>query len=262
MDSYERDVRDGLAGLRFIPRIVYRSTTGSTNALAGTLGRGLCEAWTVVVADEQTGGRGRQGRAWHSPPRLNIYTSCIVKPDIPNEHFPAVSLLTGMVVAMTVEHFTRAPVTLKWPNDVMAGGRKISGVLLELGGDPGGRPYIVVGMGINVNADEKDFPAPLAGQPCSMKMLAGHGFDRAVVLNHLYTVLHEWYSVYCAGNGFSGIKRDYMRRFDMVDRPVRIEIGGETSGGIVKDIDEYGGLVIRGDDGGLVHLKSGDVHVI
>ena len=262
MSTYRHDIERKLGSLQFIKGIVYYPSVESTNTAAEKLAHGGSEDWTVVVADSQNKGRGRQGRLWHSPPGVNIYTSCLLKPALSYEHFPAISLLTGMVVAIVVEHFTGCDAELKWPNDVLAGGKKISGILLELIHDSQNKPAIVAGIGININSDMEEYPDDLSASATSMKVLTDTTFDRAGILAFLYRVFHEWYTVYCERGGFNGIREHYMRRFLMMGRYVHIDNGTERITGFVKDIDAYGGLVLNSTHDKILHIKSGDVHVI
>ncbi len=260
MPSYEHDIRHSVQSLHFIRRLVYRSSVESTNTLANSLAREGSDEWTVVVADAQEHGRGRQGRVWHSPPGVNVYTSIIVKPVIAYDDIPAISLLAGMVVAIVLEHVSGIVAELKWPNDVMIAGKKISGILLELGnGDPG-RPYLVVGIGINVNSEPGEYPGQLSGSATSMKTLTGTTYDRAGLLNYLYREFHEWYTYYCSHQGFMSIKEHYMQRFTMINKRVQIQSGAERMSGFVEDIDASGRLVLRDDRGETTTIKSGDVY--
>ena len=262
MSTYRHDIERNLGSLQFIKGIVYYPSVESTNTAAEELARGGSEEWTIVVADSQNNGRGRQGRSWHSPPGVNIYTSCLLRPAVSYEQLPAISLLTGMVVAIAVEHFTGRDTELKWPNDVLVGGKKISGILLELGSDSRNRPSLVAGIGININSNVEAYPEELSVSATSMKVLTDTIFDRAGILAFLYRVLHEWYTVYCDRGGFNSIREHYMQRFMMIGRYVHIVNGAETVAGFVKDIDAYGGLVLKSTHDEIIHIKSGDVHVV
>ncbi len=261
MSNYADDIKYQLGAIRFIKNIFYYPTLNSTNTLAYSLAHDGSDEWTVIIADSQSNGRGRQGRVWYSPPDTNIYTSFILKPAISYEHFPAISLLTGMVISIVIEHFIDFKTELKWPNDVMTNGKKISGTLLELGNDFNNKPYIVVGIGININSDTKDYPQELFHSSTSMKVLTNKVFDRVAILNHLYTLFFEWYNIYCSHNGFNSIKEEYMRRFQMLDKHVTIESGAEKITGVVKGIDGYGRLVLKGSNDEIINIKSGDVHL-
>ncbi|MCL5878669.1 MAG: biotin--[acetyl-CoA-carboxylase] ligase [Deltaproteobacteria bacterium] len=262
MSTYRYDIEHKLGSLQFIKNIVYYPSVESTNTATEKLAHNGCEEWTVVVADSQNNGRGRQGRLWHSPPGVNIYTSFLLKPALSYEHFPAISLLAGMVVAIVVERFTGCDAELKWPNDVLVGGKKISGILLELGHDSRNKPSIVVGIGININSDIEHYLEELSISATSMKVLTDTTFDRAGILAFLYRVFHEWYTVYCDRGGFNGIREKYMQMFKMIGRHVQIDNGAEIITGFVKDIDAYGGLVLKSTHNETIHIKSGDVHII
>ncbi len=262
MSTYRYDIEHELASLQFIKNIVYYPSVESTNTATEKLAHNGCGEWTVVVADSQNNGRGRQGRLWHSPPGVNIYTSFLLKPALSFEHFPAISLLAGMVIAIVVEHYTGCDAELKWPNDVLVGGKKISGILLELVHDSRNKPSIVVGIGININSAIEDYPEGLSISATSMKGLTDTTFDRASILTFLYRVFHEWYTIYCTRGGFNSIRENYMQRFMMLGKHVHIDNGVERVTGFVKDIDAYGGLVLKSTHDETIHIKSGDVHII
>ncbi len=262
MDSYRNAVARHLKSLGFINDVIYGDSVGSTNAVISELSRKGAGEWTVVVADSQSEGRGRQGRIWHSPANTNIYTSFIVRPALSYEYIPAISLLAGMVVALLVEQCTGVPAEIRWPNDVMVRGKKISGILLEFLNEGHGRNGVVVGIGINVNADASAYPVELAATSTSLTLLTGRTFDRAEVLASLYSSFHTWYEVYVGHPGFDGIREQFMQRFKMNGERIRVMSGAETLTGVVKDVDRYGGLVLRDQGGRMVAIKSGDVHLL
>ncbi|MCL4558642.1 MAG: biotin--[acetyl-CoA-carboxylase] ligase [Deltaproteobacteria bacterium] len=262
MDGYRNTVINDLGLLGFVNDVVYYDSVDSTNTLISGLARGGAGEWTVVVADSQSEGRGRQGRVWHSPPGVNIYTSFMVKPDISYKHVPAMSLLAGMVVATLVEQCTGMPAEIKWPNDILVKGRKVSGILLDLLSDDHSGNCVVVGIGINVNADASVYPGSLAETSTSLLLLTGRTFDRAEMLVSLYSLFYKWYKVYAGHPGFDGIREQFMQRFRMIGEHVRIMSGPETLVGVVEGIDEYGGLVVMDPDKRMVTVKSGDVHLL
>ncbi|MGB9735482.1 MAG: biotin--[acetyl-CoA-carboxylase] ligase [bacterium] len=262
MYNYEHELKHRLGSLNFLKEIIYFSSIESTNTKASELALKGYDEWTVIVADTQSKGKGRQNRNWYSPPGVNIYTSLIVKPNISYKHIPSLSLLAGLIVAFTIEHFTGMQPTLKWPNDVLVNKKKISGILLELFNNLYEKHGVVVGIGINVNSDVKDYPDQLSQLATSMMTLTNKPYDRVEILVYLYSTFYKWYNVYCANDGFNSIKEQYMQRFEMLNRYVKIINRDETITGTVRDIDEYGRLVLEKDDGKLMNINSGDVHIM
>ncbi len=260
--GYEHLIKQDLGSLGFLSDVVYHDSTDSTNKEALRLAQQGKLEWTVVIADHQTGGRGRQGRVWYSPFNANIYTSFILRPCLPVEHLPAISLLAGMVVAMVIEYFTGMNVEVKWPNDVLVHNKKISGILLELGVDKENETFVVVGIGINVNSDIASYPDDIAGIALSMNSLTGKTYNRTEILKYLYRIFNKWYQVYVRNNGFKGIKDTFMRRFKMADEIVYIVDGKDRMSGLIKDIDDYGGLMIMDKNNKVNTIKTGDVHLI
>src|SRR5512137_1367580 len=147
--------------------------TDSTNKVALGLAFGGAPEGTAVIADSQTGGRGRHGRSWFSPPGKNIYTSIIIRPAIDPVASSQVTLMTGVAVAELLEALCPGRIDLKWPNDVLANGRKICGILAESRATAVKVDYIVIGIGINVNMAEGDIEDGLRDIATSVKIETG-----------------------------------------------------------------------------------------
>ena len=154
--------------------LVCLAVTDSTNRVAMEMAENGAKHGTVVVADAQTAGRGRMGRRWVSPAGKNLYVSLLLRPSVPTVDATRLALVAGVALADAVEA-VGVPASLKWPNDLYCGGRKAAGILAEMASDPDGVRHVVIGVGLNVNMEEADFPPDLRGTATSLRILRGEG---------------------------------------------------------------------------------------
>jgi len=238
---------------------VHRSLP-STSDRARELALAGAPEGTVVVADAQTAGRGRRGRAWSSPAGQGIWCSLIVRPLLDPEQWPRlVAWASVAVVQAGVPFVSGASVGVKWPNDVLVDGRKAAGMLLEVGRS-GGMPFAVVGIGLNVNQEPHHFPAPLRERATSLRAArpGGEPIDRRQVLKAL---LHRLWTVYEeeAPTRFQGAV-DRLRPYSVtLGRRVRVEGDGGAVEGVAVDFTPDGLLQGRDGRGVLQPVSSGDV---
>lgn len=228
--------------------VVSLGTTDSTNRVAMEMAEAGAPHGTVVVADAQTGGRGRHGRRWVSPPGRNVYASLIVRPEIPDASASGLSLAAGVALADAAEK-AGVPALLKWPNDLYLGGRKAAGVLVETAAGPGGARYAVVGAGINVNMAEDEIPAELRGRATSLRIRAGRVFERAEVLALFLDAFARRYAEFVAG-GFKAIHPAWERRDMLRGRRVLVLRAGEEARGVALGVAGDGALRFRPDGAG------------
>jgi BirA family biotin operon repressor/biotin-[acetyl-CoA-carboxylase] ligase len=177
-------------------RIEYRDETGSTNTEALRLALEGTPEGTVVVADAQTEGRGRLDRTWESPPSKNLYLSVVLRPDIPAVSASLVPLMTGVAVADVVSQHCPGRVRLKWPNDVLVGGKKICGMLTEMRTRGDRVEFLIVGIGLNVNMRKLDFPPGLRDTATSLQIETDCELDRLDVAVRLFEALERWYRIF------------------------------------------------------------------
>ncbi len=235
----------------------YRETD-STNSRARELAAGGAPEGTLVVAEGQSHGRGRRQRTWFSPPFLGIYASLVVRPAIPPGEAPRMAILTAVAVADALRSETGLPATIKWPNDILAGGRKIAGILLELATDMGAVDYLVIGVGINVNVPSGLFPPEIRPLATSVLAETGRELPRVGLLRRCLESLEAWYGRFTA-EGFAPVLARWKDMSRMIGQRVVVQVPGRDLAGIVTDVDENGFLLLR-DDGGRDHrIFSGDV---
>ena len=174
------------------PDIVRLAETDSTNERVLALARDGAPAWTAVVADSQTAGRGRGGRAWASPPGVALYFSVLLRPALAPDALPLATLAAGIAVAEAVRERTGLPAGLKWPNDLLVNGRKAAGILCEAEAGAGGAPAaIAAGIGINVNTPAGALPARPIFPATSLAAEAGRAFDREALLQGCLAALRR-----------------------------------------------------------------------
>jgi BirA family biotin operon repressor/biotin-[acetyl-CoA-carboxylase] ligase len=254
------EIREGLGTRRFgRSEIVYHRETDSTNSRAKALAADGAPEGTVVLAEAQTGGRGRKGRAWFSPPGEGIYLSLILRPPISPVEAPRVTLIAGIAAAETLmERFPDLGVHIKWPNDVLVGRNKVAGILTEISSDMDRVSYVVSGMGLNVNG--RGFPAEIASIATSLALETGESPDRADLVRG-YLERHErWYDAFLAEGA-----RTILDRWKALSRTpgsrVAVEGPGGRIEGLALDIDRDGGLLVEDARGAVHTVFSGDVEV-
>jgi BirA family biotin operon repressor/biotin-[acetyl-CoA-carboxylase] ligase len=226
--------------------------TGSTNADLLDQARAGAAEGLVLVAEEQTAGRGRLGRSWSAPPRAALTFSVLLRPaDVPPNRLGWLPLLTGVAVAAAVRDQAGVPASLKWPNDVLVGERKLAGILAEAHGDA-----VVVGVGLNVTLSQAELPVPAA---TSLLIEDAKSTDRAGLLAAILTGLAHRYQAWRAVPDQDGLRVDYLRWCATIGRDVRVELpGGAVLTGTAEDVDDAGRLVVRAP-GNLVAVGAGDV---
>lgn len=165
--------RGGSLGRRFGRTGEYHDRIGSTNDRAAELARGGAPEGTVVLADAQTAGRGRLGRAWASTPGAGIWMSVIFRPDVPASRASSLTMLAAVAVAKALEATAQIEAGIKWPNDILNHGRKLCGILSEASLVDGRPAYVVVGIGVNVDQGPADFPPGLAEAATSVRIASG-----------------------------------------------------------------------------------------
>jgi BirA family biotin operon repressor/biotin-[acetyl-CoA-carboxylase] ligase len=258
---YPEEVQAGLETRWLARDLRWFESLDSTNRLAQELARQGAAHGTTVVAEGQTAGRGRLGRAFFSPPFLNLYTSIVLRPELTTADAPTWILASAVAVAETVAETVPDPeaVEIKWPNDVLLDGLKTSGILMELGAEATRVDFLVLGIGVNLNVDHRDFPAEFQRRATSLSSHGGHTVDRVVFARRLYQHLERTLDT-CAAEGFDGVRPAFEARFRMAGRRVHVlELGAGETQGTALGIDADGALRLRRDDGVETRVVAGDV---
>ncbi|MDD4255554.1 MAG: biotin--[acetyl-CoA-carboxylase] ligase [Methanofollis sp.] len=239
--------------------IRYHESVGSTNWAA----RKLCTEenpaalhGTLVVAEEQTGGFGRMGRAWVSP-KGGIWASLILKPTIPVDSLFLITMAAALAIARAIRRKYDLGALIKWPNDVYIGDKKVAGLLVELSTEGENVNYCLLGIGIDANVDISDLPPDLQKTVTSVMAELGHEVDRASLLT---TVLKEFESRYqiLESGEYDPIIREWKSLSRTLDNRVSIRTMRKTFEGVAIDIDQHGALIIRRDNGRIEKVVAGD----
>lgn len=228
----------------------------STNDHARELAEEGADHGEVVIAESQTGGRGRRGRPWISPPRLNAYFSAILRPDLPPARAPELTLLASVAICDALRQ-ADVPAVIKWPNDVLVGERKIAGILTELASEPERVRWAVVGIGVNVNAAVEDFPPELREIATSVLIERGSPAPRALFVAACLTALEDWLDRH-AEEGFEPVRLAWRERTATLGRDVTVKTEGRDLVGRAEDVDETGALLVR-TGARLERILAGDV---
>ena len=258
---YPEEVQAGLATRWLARRIEWLDVTDSTNRVAQELARAGAAHGTTVIAEGQTAGRGRLGRSFFSPPYLNLYTSIVLRPAISLVDAPTAILAAGVAVAETVAAEVGDPgaVELKWPNDVLVGGLKASGILMELVAEATQVGFLVLGIGVNLNVPRETFPAEFAASATSLRSHLGRPVARADFARRLFGTLEPVLDLH-ADRGFAALRPRFDRFYRMAGRRITVsEPGGAGFPGTALEPDADGALRVQRDDGSVVRVLAGDV---
>ena len=262
MDFNEKNMAIRLAGKRIGNRIHFLSEVESTNDVLCKLARDGAPHGTVVIAECQTKGKGRLNRQWQSPPVCNIYASIALRPAIEPVYAPQITLMTGVAVADVLSIYCPGDVTLKWPNDVQIGGKKVCGILAEMSASArGGVDFVVVGIGINVNIRKMDFDESIRNMATSLAEEAGQNISRLDLTAKLFDRFDDLYTR-LLDSGFGSIKDAWLSYCDMVGKQTRVIFKDDIASGKVLGLDDFGALVISYEEGKIKRVIAGDASVV
>jgi BirA family biotin operon repressor/biotin-[acetyl-CoA-carboxylase] ligase len=258
----EREICEGLKNRVIGKRgIVHFNETDSTNIRAEHLADNGAPEGMVVVAERQTQGRGRRGRVWFSPADEGIYASVILRPDIPPNEAPRLTLLTAVAIAEAIRSCTSLPAAIKWPNDIFVGGKKVAGILTEIRAEMDRIHYIVIGLGINVNNKAESYPLDIQDKATSLFIESGNLFSRAVILRTCLECFETQYELFKV-HGFGPVMQQWKQLSNVIGKQVSVDVIDKNYIGLVQDIDEDGFLMIRDKEGNLRRIISGDVSLL
>lgn len=233
--------------------LIHLASVASTMDVVDEYARAGAAEGLVVVADEQTAGRGRAGRVWSAVPGSSLLCSILLRPSLPADRLGPLPLAVGVAVAETIESFVPRACGLKWPNDVLIDGRKVAGILLQSRLSARGMAYLIVGIGINVGASLELLPEGATSISAS-----GGDADRESVLATLIARLDRVYRIFLETDGRPDLA-EWRRRAVMIGERVTIRRDTDELSGRFKGIDDRGRLLLVLDSGEQVSLIQGDV---
>jgi BirA family biotin operon repressor/biotin-[acetyl-CoA-carboxylase] ligase len=234
-------------------RIIYLSSTGSTMDVARSEAEAGAVDGTIVIAEEQLSGRGRFGRSWVSPAGKNLYFTLVLRPS--SSDASVLAMATPLAVCRALESVAGLTPRVKWPNDVLLSGRKVSGVLIEnelAGSEP---RFSLVGVGLNVNFEIPP-DSEIAEIATSIKSEIGEDVPREDLLASILNHFESWYPTSTDGGA---VVSAWKQRLDTLGQRVTVTFGDQTYEGTAEDVDAKGSLLLRRDDGTLVTLEAGEV---
>ena len=244
----------------FGKKIVYQPSVKSTQEIAYSLARDGAPEGSIVLADEQTGGRGRLGRAWQSPAGTGIWMSLILRPEIPLQKAPQLTLLIAVAASKAIEKVTGLEAAIKWPNDLLINGKKTAGILTELQAEADSIHSVIVGIGMNVNQESKHFSEEIAQIATSLAIEGGKTYKRAEVIGYLLQEIDSLYHQYLQ-NGFGVIKLLWeARAFSLGKRITARSVTGSITG-YAKGITDEGVLLLEDDTGRVHSIYSADIEI-
>lgn len=256
-----QEVMPGLRTASFGRKIEYRESVSSTNDLAKQMARAGAPEGLLVIADEQTAGKGRLGRSWTTPPGSALAMSLVLRPALPPVQAPRVTLVAAVAVAEAVRAVTGLPVGIKWPNDLQLHGRKFCGILTEMEAEIDRVAFVVCGMGLNVNLERESLPEEFRATATSLMAERGAPQARAPLVQAILARFEDAYGELMAGR-FEAVLARWRALSITLGQPVRvISVTGEaTLEGVAEDVDEEGALLVRESASGVLRrVFAGEV---
>ncbi|WP_110112370.1 biotin--[acetyl-CoA-carboxylase] ligase [Bacillus sp. CGMCC 1.16541] len=256
----ENELILGLQTKRIGQHVHYEEVVESTQKIAHRLAQEGAEEGTVVVAEQQTAGRGRLDRVWHSPKGTGVWMSVILRPTVPPQHAPQLTLLTAVAVVQSIQEVTGISPQIKWPNDILIEGKKAVGILTEMQADADRIHSVIIGIGINVNQQKEDFSDSIKEIATSLAVEKGETINRAALMQAIFLKIETLYEEYLT-NGFGLIKLLWETYAISIGKRIIARTLRGSIEGWAKGITEDGVLLIEDDLGVLHHIHSADIEL-
>ncbi len=255
------EIQSGLKTNIIGNKIIHFDSIDSTNDKAKEYALQGIKEGLVVTAEEQVKGKGRKGRTWASPKGTGIWMSILLRPDILPYQAPKFTLLAAVAVVKSIREETGLLAQIKWPNDIIINKKKVCGILTELNAELDRINYIILGIGINVNQQKKDFPEEVKKRAISLFQAKEEKVSRQSLVRKILESLEKYYLNFIKKEDFSPVLEEWKQFSCNLGREVRAMLKGEEIRGIATDITEEGALLIRTQEGKLVEISYGDVSV-
>jgi BirA family transcriptional regulator, biotin operon repressor / biotin---[acetyl-CoA-carboxylase] ligase len=254
------EIRLGLKTSFIGQSIFYEDIVDSTQIIAHRLSNEGANEGTIVIAEEQTLGRGRMDRKWYSPKYTGVWMSIILRPKIPLQEAPQLTLLTAVAVVLAIEELTDLSPQIKWPNDILLNGKKVTGILTELQAEADQINSVIIGIGINVNQKQEDFLPELRSIATSIAIEHGNMLNRAALIRSVLVHLEKLYLLFLE-KGFYPIKLLWESHAISIGKVLRAKTLTAVIEGKALGITDQGVLQIE-DQAGKVHLiYSADIEL-
>ena len=240
--------------------IHYEESVETTQKIAHTLANEGAPEGTLVVAEEQLGGKGRLMRNWYSPKYSGIWMSLILRPSIPFQQAPQLTLIAAVAVVQAIEHTTDLKPQIKWPNDILINRKKVTGILTELQAESDRIHSVIIGIGMNVNQEKNDFPEELQEIATSLLLEGGKKVSRARVIQEVLVRLETLYEQFLA-EGFLPIKQLWESYAISLGKEIKATTVNSTIVGKAIGITDEGVLLLEDHTGKVHNIYSADIHV-
>ncbi|WP_042685677.1 biotin--[acetyl-CoA-carboxylase] ligase [Caldalkalibacillus thermarum] len=239
----------------------YFEEVESTQTIAHRLAREGAPSGTVVLADHQQAGKGRLGRSWFSPKGTGLWMSLLIRPHIPLTSVPQLTLLTSVAVLRAVKQLVSIPLHIKWPNDVLCGQKKVAGILTELDAEADRVRYVIIGIGINVNQQEEEFPTELRTKATSLRIEAQKALSRKELA---IAILQEWEKLYglYEQSGFGPVKTLWEAHTCSLGQHIVARTPHGQVEGIARGITDEGVLLLEDGQGTMHKIYSADIETL
>lgn len=238
--------------------LFYRQSLVSTNDVAKDLVRRGQPEGTLVLTEEQTGGKGRLGRKWLSPPSGGLYFSLILYPQASPAEGPQLGLAAAVATATAIKRCTGLETRVKWPNDILINGQKVCGILAEMGAEAERIKYLVIGIGVNVNILWAQVSGEFTYGVTSLQEQLGQKVSRIVLLKDILAEMERVYRLWQTA-GFAPVREIWRQLALWIDGPVRVVNDQGQWTGVLRDIDEQGALLVETEDKKIRHFYAGEV---
>lgn len=250
------EISDGLNTKKLGKQIHYFEEVDSTNRVAQELAAEGAREGTIVLALQQTQGKGRLGKAWSSPPG-GVWLSLILRPQLVPMQVPLITLLAAVAAVEATIDISGLLPQIKWPNDLLVGEKKLAGILTEVAAEADGIRHAVVGIGININVSPKTLPPELQQAATSLWAETGQAINRSVWVR---TFLEKFESYYleASKHGFAKILQSWRQYAHTLGKEVTVHYAGKTISGRALDIDDHGALLVE-SEGGIMRCLAGEV---
>ena len=241
--------------------LIYFESVESTNKVLYELAdNGLMKKVTVLIADTQTGGKGRLGRTWYSPGGVNLYLSVLFRPDVNTQNSAVFTFIASLALAKSLDDLNLKS-TIKWPNDIMIKNKKVAGVLTEMKSDGINLNFIILGIGLNINltkASIEENLSDISNAVTSLSIESNKSIEREKVAEILIHYLDEYYLKFKT-EGVNSIVAEWSNRWGMLNERISVKVDNKTINGIARKIDNNGFLYIEDINGNLEKIIAGDI---
>ncbi|WP_067725624.1 biotin--[acetyl-CoA-carboxylase] ligase [Oceanobacillus damuensis] len=251
-------IKWGLESKWIAKTVIHKHSVESTQTIAHRAARENAPHGTIVVADEQTNGRGRMSRTWHSSKEKGIWLSIILRPEMPPNHASQLTLLTATVLADVLNSFEGVEPLIKWPNDILLNQKKTAGILTEMQAEQDRIQYILIGIGLNINHSIEDLSEDIQMKATSLKIETGKEWSIKTIIQRLLTAFETSYDLYMK-NGFHPIKEKWEHFGFKIGENIKIQTFSDQWEGKFLGISDEGALLTESIEGKPVKLYSAEI---